>query len=59
MNAKISRTINGQRIAARPVFKGGVQPAYWAGTVNGHTLPQTFASPTHLFRFAENLRAPD
>jgi hypothetical protein len=53
MNAKIDKTINGQRVSARPVYKGGVQPAYWAATVNQRSLPRQFESATEAFRFAE------
>lgn len=56
MNAKINKTINGQRVSARPVFKDGVQPAYWAATVNERTLAKQFSSPTEAFRFAARAR---
>lgn len=52
MNAKIDKTINGQRVSARPVYKGGIQPAYWAATVNQRSLPRQFESATEAFRFA-------
>ncbi len=52
MNVTIKRTINGQCVAARPVFKGGAQPAYWAATVNNQSLPRPFSSAPEVFRFA-------
>lgn len=52
MNAKIDKTINGKHVTARPVYKGGVQPAYWAATVNQRSLPRQFESATEAFRYA-------
>jgi hypothetical protein len=52
MNAKIDKTINGKQVTARPIYKGGVQPAYWAATVNQRSLPQQFESATEAFRYA-------
>ena len=52
MNAKINKTINGKRVSARPVFKDGIEPAYWAATVNERSLPKQFSSATEVFRFA-------
>ena len=56
MNTTIRKMINGQRVSARPVFKGGLQPAYWSATVNEHSLPQVFPSPSDAFRFAEHFK---
>ncbi|MFA7386739.1 MAG: hypothetical protein WCZ87_03675 [Thiohalobacteraceae bacterium] len=56
MNAKIDKTINGQRVSARPIFKDGIQPAYWAATINERTLAKQFASPTEAFHFAAHKR---
>jgi hypothetical protein len=52
MNVTIKKTINGQRVSARPVFKGGAQPAYWAATVNEQSLPRPFKSAPEVFHFA-------
>lgn len=52
MNVTIKKTINGQRVSARPVFKGGAQPAYWTATVNEQSLLRPFKSATEVFRFA-------
>lgn len=52
MNVTIKKTINGQHISARPVFKGGAQPAYWAATVNEESLLRPFKSAAEVFRFA-------
>ncbi|MFP5506866.1 MAG: hypothetical protein ACLGH6_11765 [Gammaproteobacteria bacterium] len=52
MNATVSKTINGQVISARPVFKGGEQPAYWTAIVNERSLPRQFPTATAIFRFA-------
>ena len=52
MNTTIKRTINGQRVAARPIFKSGAQPAYWTAIVNERSLPRMFGSAPEIFRFA-------
>lgn len=52
MNATVSKTINGQRISARPVFKGDAEPAYWTAIVNERSLPRQFPTATAIFRFA-------
>ena len=56
MNTTIRKPIKGQHVSARPVFKGGLQPAYWSATVNEHSLPQVFPSPAAAFRFAADLK---
>ncbi len=53
MNTSVRKEIKGQRVTARPVFKGGVRPAYWLGAVNDHTLPRVFPSALDVFRFVE------
>ncbi len=52
MNTTISKTINGRRVSARPVFKGGALPAYWTATVDGRSLPKLFDTPREAFRCA-------
>lgn len=52
MNTTIKKTINGQRVAARPIFKGGALPAYWTAIVNERSLPRMFTSASEIFRFA-------
>lgn len=59
MNARINKTINGQYVSARPVYKGGVTPAYWAATVNQRSLPRQFESATEAFQFATQALGPD
>ncbi len=51
MNMTVEKHVNGSLIKARPVFKGGIAPAYWAAIVNGRMMLRTFASPQSLFRF--------
>lgn len=52
MNATVTKTINGHHISARPVFKGGAEPAYWTAIVNERSLPRQFPTATAIFRFA-------
>lgn len=54
MNTTIHKQINGSEVQARPVFKGGSAPAYWAAIVDGHMMNRTFASPRTLFQFFAN-----
>jgi len=56
MNAKIEKTINGRAISAYPVFKGGVQPAYWSCAINNRVINKIFGSASEVFRFAENIK---
>lgn len=51
MNNKVEKTIHGQSVVARPVFKGQATPAYWLGAINEHTLEQRFPSAPEVFRF--------
>ena len=51
MSSFVHRTIHGQPVSARPVYKGGSTPAYWMATVNNHTLARTFGSAAALFNF--------
>lgn len=51
MNMMVKKEVNGALVTARPVFKGGSAPAYWAAIVNGRMMLRTFASPQSLFRF--------
>jgi len=53
MNGQVRKDINGRVVVARPVYKGGVLPAYWVGTVNERTLPVTFASAPAVFGFVQ------
>lgn len=55
MNAKVEKTINGLSVTARPVFKGGKLPAYWACVIGGRIQPKTFSSAQEVFQFARNL----
>jgi hypothetical protein len=50
VNTRVEKLVKGQRVVARPVFKGGAMPAYWVGAVNGHSLAQTFGSAGAVFR---------
>lgn len=52
MNSTVSKTINGRRVSARPVFKGGALPAYWIATVDGRSLPKLFDTPREAIRCA-------
>lgn len=52
MNTIIKKIINGKQVTARPIYKGGVEPAYWSAIVNERSLPRTFASAPEIFRFA-------
>ena len=52
----VNRIIKGQRVSARAVYRGGVQPAYWTAIVNERTLPRQFKAPTDVFRFVERSR---
>lgn len=56
MSTTVTKIINGQRVSARAVYRGGVQPAYWAGIVNERTLPRQFRAPTEVFRFVKRAR---
>ncbi len=58
MNAKIERKINGLNVSAKPVFKGGVLPAYWACAIDELMIDRTFESAREVFRFAEKLHSP-
>lgn len=58
MNTTIKKTINGQHVAARPIYKGGAEPAYWSAIVNQRSLPRMFTSASEIFRFAARLSAP-
>jgi len=51
---KVSKNINGYTVEARPVFKGGAMPAYWAATVNDRSISRTFASARDAFHFVES-----
>jgi len=51
---KVSKNISGYTVEARPVFKGGAMPAYWAATVNDRSISRTFASARDAFRFVES-----
>ena len=51
MNGRVRKEINGRTVVARPVYKGGVLPAYWVGTVNERTLPLTCESAPAVFGF--------
>lgn len=51
MNVTVNKTIDGHQVAARPVFKGGVVPAYWTAVVDRHTLARVFSSPQAVFSF--------
>ncbi len=57
MNTRVKKTIQGQSVAARPVFKGNPTPAYWLGSINEHTLDQRFASAPEVFHFVSRLKA--
>lgn len=56
MNVTVNKTIGGHRVAARPVFKGGVVPAYWTAIVDQHTLARVFPSPQAVFSFVQKHR---
>ena len=49
----VNKIIKGQRVAARAVYRGGVQPAYWTDIVNERSLPRRFKAPADVFRFVE------
>ena len=57
MNASVQKLINGMSVSARPVFKDGLLPAYWACCINEHTIAKTFISAAEVFRFARNEKA--
>lgn len=54
MNMPVNKSINGIHVTAKPVFKGGVLPEYWVGTINNRMLPQTFPTASAVFSFAEH-----
>ncbi len=54
MNAKVEKKINGVRVSANPVFKGGYLPAYWSCSIDERIIPKTFSSASEVFRFAQN-----
>lgn|GEM_PF-1252272 len=56
MNAKVEKKINGHSVTANPIYKGGVLPAYWEGSINDRMLIKTFSSATEVFRFAESMQ---
>lgn len=57
MNAKVQKTIQGQSVVARPVFKGEPTPAYWLGAINEHALDQRFPSAPEVFHFVLRMQA--
>jgi len=56
VNTKIEKRINGRAISANPVFKGGVQPAYWSCAIDNRIINKIFNSATDVFRFAESIK---
>ena len=56
MNAKVEKKINGLSVSAKPIFKGGVLPAYWTCSINDHVIAKTFSSAIDVFRFAKNIK---
>jgi hypothetical protein len=56
MNAKVEKKINGLSVSARPIFKGGVLPAYWTCSINDHMIPKIFISAKEVFRFVKNFK---
>ena len=56
MTAKVQKKIKGLSVIANPIYKGGVVPAYWSGSINDRMIRKTFASATDVFRFAENMK---
>jgi len=57
MNAKVEKKINGQSVTARPMYRGGLLPAYWECTINDRMLAKTFGSASEVFRFAAARKA--
>lgn len=56
MNSKVEKTINGRSVCARPVYKGGTLPAYWACEIDERVQLKTFRSVKDVFRFAATYR---
>lgn len=52
MNITVEKDMNGTRVQARPVYKGGTAPAYWAAIVNNRMLSRTFETADALFKYA-------
>ena len=55
MNAKVEKQINGLSVSANPIFKDGVLPAYWAGSINDRMISKTFSSAAEVFRYAKSM----
>ncbi len=55
MTAKVEKKINGLTVQASPIFKGGVQPAYWTCVINEEMVAKTFHSASEVFRFARTI----
>lgn len=50
----VKQIINGQRVSVHPVYRGGVQPASCAGTVNQRILPRHLKAPTRMSFVSSN-----
>jgi hypothetical protein len=56
MSMTVKQTINDQCVSVRPVYRGGVQAAYWADIVNERALLRHFQAPGDVFRFVKRTR---
>jgi len=56
MNAKVEKQINGLAVSAKPVYKGGVLPAYWSCAINERIIGKTFSSASEAFSFVRNIK---